>query len=270
MKRLFAIMLCVVLPVSLIGCSAEKPDNIQTDDSLETFPESITFMDDGKWPDNGYTQGIPTPPGSVGWVMLDSQNENCSIQINGISKEQFDAYYEELQETGFAVIEKVEEEVKGQGHISIGTVLSNGSKSISLAYADSVLMMTLGNRGVSGSELGFFQSSNLTNVYVNAYSTYDTEDGVQVVTELYVPEGQDAKPRFSMVNGMVTLRIGDNTTTHYLGAAANSDTVGIGVNTLQLGSSGEKGFVVIAGTAYADNAVAGSGSFCISYEITIP
>lgn len=270
MKRLFAIILCVALSVLLIACSAEKPDNINVENSSETFPDSITFFDDGKWPENDYTQGIPAPPGKVGWVMVDSEKENCSIQLNETSKAQFDAYYETLQEAGFAVVEQVEEEVKGQGYISIGTILSNGSKSISLAYADSVLMLTLVNRGVSGSEAGFFRSGNLTNVYVNAYSTYDAEDGVQVVTELYVPQGKNPKPRFSLVNGMVTVYIGNNTTTHYLGSTVSSDTVGIAVNTSQLGSSGEKGFVVIAGTAYADNAVTGCGSFGISYEITIP
>lgn len=270
MKKTIAIVLCVILVISLAACSAERPDNITTENSNGTLPDSVTFIDDGVWPENEYTQDIPSPPGTIGWVMLDSEQENCSIQVNDITKAQFDSYYEKLLSSGFEEIEKVEEEVKGQGYISIGTIISNGTKSISLAYADSVLVMTIVNKGVDGAGLGFLQSSNLTNVYVNAYSTYDAEDGVQVVTELYVPEGQSPKPAFTMVNGIVTVTIGSNTTTHYLGSTTNSESLGIAVNTQMLGSSGDKGVVVIAGTAYADNAVAGCGSFGISYEITIP
>ena len=70
--------------------------------------------------------------------------------------------------------------------------------------------------------------------------------------------------------GIVTLRIGNSTTVCYLGTDAEAAAVGIAVNSGQLGSSGEKGVVVIAGTAYADNAAAGCGSFAVAYEITIP
>ena len=270
MKKTFAIALCIILVVSFTACSAERPSNITTENSNGTIPDFISFSDDGIWPDNEYTQDIPTPPGTIGWVMLDAEKNNCSIQIDGMTKAQFDSYYEKLLDSGYIEIEKVEEQVKGQGYISIGTIVSNGSKSISLAYAESALMMTIVNRGVNGFELGFLQSSNLTNVYVNAYSTYDAENGVQVVTELYVPEGEKPKAQVSMVNGMVTITVGNDTSSFFLGFAADTEAVGLAVNTKMLGSSGEKGFVVIAGTAYADNAVAGCGSFVISYEITIP
>ena len=270
MKRFPAIILCILIVVSLASCSAEKPNDIQIQNSLESFPDSITFTDDEKWPENDFTKDIPTPPGSVSWVILDSENENCSVQIAEITKAQFDAYYKNLLSSGYSEIEKIVEEAKGESYISIGTIISNGSKSISLAYTESVLMMTIVNRGVNGSELGFFQSSNLTNVYVNAYSTYDAEDGVQVVTELYVPQGEKPDPQFSMVNGMVTITVGDDTALIPLGAAIDTDSVGLAVNTGMLGNSGEKGFVVIAGTAYANNSVTGCGSFAISYEITIP
>ena len=230
MKKTVAILLCAVLVLALSACSAEKPNGITVEDSLEKLPESVIFIDDGKWSENEYTQDIPVPPGTVGWVMLDHTRGTCGIQSSGMTKAQFDAYYKTLQNAGFAVTERVEEESGGQNCISIGTVLSNGSRSVSLAYAD----------------------------------------GVQVVTELYVPEGSKNVPQFSTVYGMVTVRVGDETTTHYLGSQTNGDTVGIGVNTMRLGSKGEKGVVVIAGTAYAGNAVAGCGSFAVSYEITIP
>ena len=270
MKKTVAILLCAVLVLALSACSAEKPNGITVEDSLEKLPESVIFIDDGKWPENEYTQDIPVLPGTVGWVMLDHTRETCGIQSSGMTKAQFDAYYKTLQNAGFAVTERVEEESGGQNCISIGTVLSNGSRSVSLAYADGVLMMTIVNCGISGTKAGLFRPGNLENVYVSAYSTYDSKDGVQVVTELYVPEGSKNAPQFSAVYGMVTVRVGDETTTHYLGNQTNGDTVGIGVNTMRLGSKGEKGVVVIAGTAYAGNAVAGCGSFAVSYEITIP
>ena len=88
MKRFFAIALCIILVVSFAACSAERPASIKTENSSDTIPDSITFSDDGIWPENEYTQGIPTPPGTIGWVMLDSEKENCSIQIDGITKAQ--------------------------------------------------------------------------------------------------------------------------------------------------------------------------------------
>lgn len=270
MKRFIVVILCILIVASLAACAAVKPNDIQIHNSLESFPDSITFTDDEKWPENDFTKDIPAPPGSVSWAILDSENENCSVQIAEITKAQFDAYYKNLLSSGYSEIEKIEEEAKGESYISIGTIISNGSKSISLAYTESVLMMTIVNRGINGSELGFFRSSNLTNVYVNSYSTYDAEDGVQVVTELYVPQGEKSDPQFSMVNGMVTITVGDDTVSIPLGTIADTDSVGLAVNTGMLGNSGEKGFVVIAGTAYANNAVAGCGSFAISYEITIP
>ena len=101
MKRFFVIALCIILVVSFVACSAERPSNIKAKNSSGTIPDSITFSDDGIWPDNEYTQGIPTPPGTIGWVMLDSEQENCSIQIDGMTKAQFDSYCEQLLGAGY-------------------------------------------------------------------------------------------------------------------------------------------------------------------------
>ena len=51
MKRFFVIALCIILVVSLAACSAERPANIKTENSSGTIPDSITFSDDGIWPD---------------------------------------------------------------------------------------------------------------------------------------------------------------------------------------------------------------------------
>ena len=270
MKRFFVIALCMFLVVSLAACSAERPANIKTENACGTIPDSVMFSDDGIWPDNKYTQDIPAPPGTIGWVMLDDDKGSCAIRVDGITKAQFEAYYEKLLDSGYTEIEQVAQKEKGRGYISIGTILSNGSRSISLAYAESVLMMTIINSGVAGSKLKFLQSGNLSNVYVNAYSTYDARDGVRVVTELYVPEGEKPVPQFTMVNGVIAVRIGGKTESFFLHGAADTEAVSLALNTMMLGDAGEKGFVTIAGTAYAANAVAGCGSFAISYDITIP
>ena len=39
-----------------------------------------------------------------------------------------------LKQEGFSVIEEVSEEIKGQDYVSIGTLLSNGEKGLSISY----------------------------------------------------------------------------------------------------------------------------------------
>ena len=39
-----------------------------------------------------------------------------------------------MKQEGFSVIEEVSEEIKGQDYVSIGTLLSNGEKGLSISY----------------------------------------------------------------------------------------------------------------------------------------
>ena len=39
------------------------------------------MLDEGVWPVNEYTEGLPVPSGTVAWAMLDTEHENCSISI---------------------------------------------------------------------------------------------------------------------------------------------------------------------------------------------
>lgn len=270
MKKIIAVLLCILLAISLEACSAKRPANITAVNSGDTLPASAVFATDGLWPENTYTQDIPVPPGKIVWSMLDTEAGFFSIQLNGLSKEAFDAYYQSLLAAGFTETEKVEKDGKRQPLVSIGSLISDGRRSVSFAFFESILVMTVTNQPTGGSPLKFLELRTMSNVYVNAYSTYDTEDGIQVITELYVPEGETPKPAFTSVQGIVTVTVGGRTTTHCLNAAESTDALGITVNTKVLGASGEKGTVVIAGTALADNAAAGGGSFCIFYEITLP
>ena len=268
MKKFFAFIFAVLLLLSLSACSGKRPKNIPIENTATAPPESVTLSQEPLWPENEYTHGLPLPPCTVSWTITDSARKCCGIQIRALSREQFDTYYQTLLNSGFAEIEKIP---GGGKYISLGSIVSNRDKSISLAFSESVLMMTITKQPVDGSARRFWEIGNLTNVYVNAYSTYNDESGVQVITELYVPDRQTPAPLFTGVTGLITVTVAGNTTTHYLGCTADStSTLGLALSSNRLGNSGDKGTVIIAGTAHADNAAAGSGSFCLCYEITLP
>ena len=132
MKILVSII-AILLMLSLAACSnqdtpsaADNPSNTQT--------ESNTMLDAGVWPVNEYTEGLPVPSGTVGWAMLDTEHENCSIRIVDISETDYNDYLELLKQEGFSIIEEVSEENEGQDYVSIGTLLSNGEKGLSISY----------------------------------------------------------------------------------------------------------------------------------------
>ena len=74
------------------------------------------------------------PSRTVGWAMLDTEHENCSISIVDISETDYNDYLELLKQEGFSIIEEVSEEIEGQDYVSIGTLLSNGEKGLSISY----------------------------------------------------------------------------------------------------------------------------------------
>ena len=126
--------------LSLAACSnqdtpsaADNPSNTQT--------ESNTMLDAGVWPVNEYTEGLPVPSGTVGWAMLDTEHENCSISIVDISETDYNDYLELLKQEGFSIIEEVSEEIEGQDYVSIGTLLSNGEKGLSISYIPDIKMV---------------------------------------------------------------------------------------------------------------------------------
>lgn len=132
MKK-FVSIIAILLMLSLAACSnqdtpsaADNPSNTQT--------ESNTMLDAGVWPVNEYTEGLPVPSGTVGWAMLDTEHENCSISIVDISETDYNDYLELLKQEGFSIIEEVSEEIEGQDYVSIGTLLSNGEKGLSISY----------------------------------------------------------------------------------------------------------------------------------------
>lgn len=131
MKKLIPIIMAVLM-LSLAACSNQVPAD--TGNSSNTQSENITMLDEGVWPVNGYTEGLPVPNGTVLWAMIDNEHQNCSINIADMSETDYKNYLDLLKQNGFSVIEEVSEEIKGQDYVSIGTLLSNSEKGLSISY----------------------------------------------------------------------------------------------------------------------------------------
>ena len=132
MKK-FVSIIAILLMLSLAACS-NKDTPPDTNDPSNTQSESITMLDEGVWPANEYTEGLPVPSGTIAWAMLYTEHENCCISIVDIAESDYNDYMKLLEQEGFSVIEDVSEEIKGQDYVSIGTLLSNGEKGLSISY----------------------------------------------------------------------------------------------------------------------------------------
>ena len=132
MKK-FVSIIAVLLILSLVACSNQDTPPT-TDNSSNTQSENITMLDEGVWPANEYTEGLPVPSGTIAWAMLDTEHENCCISIVDIAESDYNDYMKLLEQEGFSVIEDVSEEIKGQDYVSIGTLLSNGEKGLGISY----------------------------------------------------------------------------------------------------------------------------------------
>ena len=133
MKKLIPI-LAILLVLSLAACSNQDTTSNNAGTTSNTQSENITMLDEGVWPVNEYTEGLPVPPGTVAWAMLDTQSGYCSINIEEMSEAEYNDYMDLLKQEGYSVIEEVSEDIKGQNYVSIGTILSNGEKGLSISY----------------------------------------------------------------------------------------------------------------------------------------
>lgn len=132
MKKFISII-TILLMLSLAACSNQDPPP-DTENSSNTQSESITMLEDGIWPVNEYTEGLPVPSGTVAWAMLDTAHRNCSISIVDIAESDYNDYMKRLEQEGFSVVENVSEEINGQNYVSVGTLLANGEKGLSISY----------------------------------------------------------------------------------------------------------------------------------------
>lgn len=130
------LLLAIVLLLALPACAGRSAATAGIGDPQA---EHVTVSDTGEWPANDYTDGLPVPPGTVAWTMLDAEHGTCSISVAELSEEEFRDYQERLTQVGFSVMENVSETVKGQSYVSIGTLLSNGEKALSISYVPDTL-----------------------------------------------------------------------------------------------------------------------------------
>ena len=140
MKKYISVF-AIMLIISLTACSNQKNLSTPAGNESNSQSNSITTLDEGVWPDNEYTEGLPVPSGTVAWAILDTEHRNCSVNLTGISESDYNDYMEVLKQDGFSVIKNVSEDIKGEDYVSIGTLLSNEEKGLSISYGPNVLMI---------------------------------------------------------------------------------------------------------------------------------
>lgn len=133
MKKYISV-LAIMLTISLAACSNQDISSAPADNGSNTPSNSVTILEEGAWPANEYTEGLPVPPGTVTWATLDAEHENCSVNLTDISETDYNEYIEALKQGGFSIAEDVSEEIEGQDYVSIGTLLSNEEKWIAISY----------------------------------------------------------------------------------------------------------------------------------------
>ena len=127
-KSILAVILTALL--TLTACSSYN-ESIETDKSSNP---SVTMLDEGIWPENEYTDGLPIPSGSVDSVVFDTASGYCGIFLIDLTDDEYNDYMETLKKDGFFTVEEVSEEIEDQDYVSIGTVLSNNEKYLSISY----------------------------------------------------------------------------------------------------------------------------------------
>ena len=128
MKKYISVFTIMVM-IFLAACSNQNTSSTPTSNENNTQSNSVTKLDEGVWPANEYTEGLPVAPGTVAWATLDTEHENCNINLTGISENDYNEYMELLNQEGFSVIENVSEEIEGENYVSIGTLLSNSMRN---------------------------------------------------------------------------------------------------------------------------------------------
>lgn len=87
MKK-YVLVIAILLVLALTACSNQETPPT-TGNSGNTQSGSITMLEEGVWPKNEYTEGLPIPPGTVSWATLDIEHGNCTVNIVGISESEY-------------------------------------------------------------------------------------------------------------------------------------------------------------------------------------
>jgi predicted small secreted protein len=129
MKKIIFVI-AVILSLTLAGCLNEE-SGINSDTNST---DSIVTLNEGIWPENEYTEELPTPPGTVNRALLNETKKYCAVFLVDLTDEEYNTYMGLLKQHGFSEAEEVSEDVKGHDYTSTGTILSNGEKALSISY----------------------------------------------------------------------------------------------------------------------------------------
>lgn len=137
MRRIIA---AALLLLTLQACSSPgaSPAGADTEETAPTAPNTITALEEGVWPVNSCTDGLPVPPGAVSWAALDEEHGNCTVSLTDLEETDCEEYMERLRQEGFSVVESVSERIGGQDYTAVCSLLSNGEKSLSISYSPNI------------------------------------------------------------------------------------------------------------------------------------
>ena len=115
------------------------------------------------------------------------------------------------------------------------------------------------------------QAQRLKKYSQEGHLTLDMMRVIMGEEKLYVPWYEFPKPEFTAMSGSVAVALNGSThSTGFFETANGEETIESDVNTGVTGNSGNTGTVTVSGVATANNALAGGGTFGITYNITIP
>ena len=132
-------VLPLLLVLALTACAA--PGTPQ--ETSASPSEGLVVLDEGTWPENIYTEGFTVPPGTVRWAVLDTARGYCGVSLTDLTDDSYRAYMEQLRAEGFSPVKESAEEAGRQRDLSVGALLSDGEKAVSISYASGNLSMYL-------------------------------------------------------------------------------------------------------------------------------
>ena len=79
MKKYISVF-AIMLMIFLAACSNQNISSAPTSNESNTQSNSVTKLEEGVWPANEYTEGLPVPPGTVAWATLDVVRRHTSFE----------------------------------------------------------------------------------------------------------------------------------------------------------------------------------------------
>ena len=131
MRRRICFYCLFGLLMVIAACGTPK----KQEENMENL-ENVEFLYDVSWDELEYTADLPAPAGKISYVMRNKMEQWYGVFVEDMSEIEYNAYMDSLYQQGFQLVTSQSDEVKEQEHVAIGTVLSNGTRGISISYAD--------------------------------------------------------------------------------------------------------------------------------------